>query len=140
MRATSAPTAPALNAESSLLVLTNRRLCHRSAEGTWSEFPIDDDLELTRAERGGVGELRVVRAGHPVISWSHTLAQARTATDLYEAFVSLRASASARGQRRSIPEADEWAPTGAFRGSVLSDLEQRIRHFHQVLDQEMLPA
>jgi ATP-binding cassette subfamily B protein len=105
--------------ESGAVVLTNRHLRHRGPDGSWSQIDIVDDVELRRAEHGGIGELKILKAGHPVISWTHTLAQARAASDLFEAFVALRAPASAGVRRRSIPEADEWAPTGPFRGSPL---------------------
>ena len=105
--------------ESSVLVLTNRRLRHRLADGSWTEIPIDEGLELERQERGGVGELRALKAGHSVATWTHTLAQARAAGDLFDAFLELRAPQSSRAQRRSIPEVDDWTPSTPRSGSPL---------------------
>jgi ATP-binding cassette subfamily B protein len=105
--------------ESSVLVLTNRRLRHRLPDGGWTEIPIEENLELERAERGGVGELRATKAGQSVAVWTHTLAQARAATDLFDAFAALRAPRSSRAQRRSIPEVDEWAPSATSTGAPL---------------------
>ncbi len=97
--------------ESSVLVLTNRRLRHRLPNGEWTEIPIEDGLDLERSERGGVGELRALKAGQSVAVWTHTLAQARAASDLFDAFSELRAPRTARALRHSIPEVDEWAPS-----------------------------
>jgi ATP-binding cassette subfamily B protein len=105
--------------ESSVLVLTNRRLRHRLADGGWTEIPLEEDVELERAERGGVGELRATQAGQPIAIWTHTLAQARAAADLFDAFLTLRAPRSAHAHRRSIPEVDEWAPSTPLSGSPL---------------------
>ena len=97
--------------ESSVLVLTNRRLRHRLPNGDWTEIPIEEGLDLERAERGGVGEIRALKAGQSVGVWTHTLAQARAASDLFDAFLELRAPRTARALRHSIPEVDEWAPS-----------------------------
>jgi ATP-binding cassette subfamily B protein len=106
--------------ESSVLVLTNRRLRHRLPNGEWTEIPIDEGLALERAERGGVGEIRALKAGQPVGVWTHTRAQARAASDLFDAFLELRAPRTARAIRHSIPEVDEWAPsTPASRSPLL---------------------
>ncbi|HTQ02851.1 MAG TPA: ABC transporter transmembrane domain-containing protein, partial [Polyangiaceae bacterium] len=105
--------------ESGVLVLTNRRLRHRLGDGGWSEIPIEEGLELERAERGGVGELRALKAGQSVATWTHTLAQARAATDLFEAFTALRDPANSRAHRRSIPEVDDWAPSSPIAGAPL---------------------
>jgi ATP-binding cassette, subfamily B, bacterial len=105
--------------ESSVLVLTNRRLRHRLPTSGWSEIRIEEGLELERAEYGGIGELRASKAGQSVAAWTHTLAQARAASDLFDAFTALRAPASSRSPRRSIPEVDEWAPSSSFKGSPL---------------------
>ncbi len=105
--------------ESGVLVLTNRRLRHRLGDGGWSEIPIEEGLHLERAERGGIGELRALKAGQSVASWTHTLAQARAASDLYDAFNALRAPAGAHAHRRSIPEVDEWEPSNPLEGAPL---------------------
>jgi ATP-binding cassette subfamily B protein len=114
---------PDLNNEASYqpteLVLTNRRLGHRAASGAWSEIALGDDVELVRGEHGGVGELRAIKAGRSVGHWTHTLAQARAATDLYEAFTATRAPSSSRAVRRPPPETDAWAPETGRHGSPL---------------------
>jgi ATP-binding cassette, subfamily B, bacterial len=105
--------------ERSELVLTNRRFAHRSAESTWSEVAVNADIELERDESGGVGELRLIKAGRPVAHFRHTLAQAQAAHDLYEAFRAARSHSSDNSGQRSAPEVDPWAPAGRAHGSPL---------------------
>jgi len=105
--------------ERSSVVLTNRRLAHRGPDGAWSDIELSPDTELLREEHSGVGELHVARAGQPVVSWPHTLAQARAATDLVEAFAETHGPARGRGQRRPAPETDAWESTTPLSGSPL---------------------
>ncbi len=103
--------------ETSEVVLTNCRLGYRHGAGQWSEVELSADLELERDERGGIGEVRVLQAGQSVTSFTHTLAQAGAANELFEAFNATREPDG--GRRRELPETDPFSPTGAASGSPL---------------------
>ncbi|HEX5100865.1 MAG TPA: ABC transporter transmembrane domain-containing protein, partial [Polyangiaceae bacterium] len=84
--------------------------------GAWTDIEVGPGTELQRREHSGIGELEVLQAGRPVAHWTHTLAQARDATDLVEAFTEAHGPASARAERRAVPETDVWettTPSGA---------------------------
>jgi len=105
--------------ERSSVVLTSRRLRHRGPEGAWTNIEVDPATELQRREHSGIGELQVLQAGHPVVRWTHTLAQARDATDLVEAFSEAHGPDSARAHRRAVPETDVWESATPSGGSPL---------------------
>jgi ATP-binding cassette subfamily B protein len=105
--------------ERSSVVLTSRRLRHRNAEGAWADIEVGPATELQRREQSGIGELHVLQAGQPVVRWTHTLAQARAATDLVEAFSEAHGPESARTSRRAVPETDVWESTTPNGGSPL---------------------
>ncbi len=116
------------------VALTSRRLRHRAAPGGWNELALTADTALERRELNGVGEVHVIQAGQSVYSWAHTLAQARAAADLVEAFAGLHGAPDSRAPRRAVPETDVWERASPPGGSPLFRLMGLARpHLPSVL-------
>ncbi|MFZ5893237.1 MAG: DUF1854 domain-containing protein [Myxococcota bacterium] len=97
----------ALRYASQLVVLTDRRVCAQSQEGSWHCEPLDESSALAHREHGGVGELRLLQAGHGVLRFRHTLAEAEGLAAFRQAFEALELSGARRAQAQALAPLDE---------------------------------
>ena len=81
-----------LNYASGTLVLTERRLLSRVAQGPWQSFDLGPDHSLRHSDHGGVGTLELVTPQARVALWRFTLGVNVQALRLVRRFESLQAS------------------------------------------------
>jgi ATP-binding cassette subfamily B protein len=68
------------------LALTTARVCWQSAAGAWSAVDLGATLRLEQREHAGLGELCLCDGPRTVARFFHTLAVAKQATELADAF------------------------------------------------------
>jgi ATP-binding cassette subfamily B protein len=89
------------------VVLTSRRLCWQASAKGWAEVALSSELALDRHEYAGLGELRVIEGDRTLARFFHTLAVAKEATLLGDAFEAAQGRAHARPE---APDDDDLAP------------------------------
>lgn len=97
----------ALRYASQLVVLTNRRVYVQSQGGSWHSESLSENSTLVHREHGGVGELRLLQAGHGVMRFRHTLAEAEGLQAFTQAFEELELAGSKERPPRLDAQLDE---------------------------------
>ncbi len=124
----------ALRYASQLVVLTNKRVYVQSQAGSWHSESLSENSTLAHREHGGVGELRLLQAGHGVMRFRHTLAEAEGLQAFTQAFEELAlAGSKARRPRLDAQFDDVDLPTPSTRMPLLRLLAFARPHLPRVL-------
>ncbi|HET9931757.1 MAG TPA: ABC transporter transmembrane domain-containing protein, partial [Polyangiaceae bacterium] len=124
----------ALRYASQLVVLTNRRVYVQSQGGTWHSETLGENSKLAHREHGGVGELRLLQAGHGVMRFRHTLAEAEGLQAFTQAFEELTlAGAKERRPRLDAQPDDVDLPVPSTRMPLLRLLAFARPHLPKVV-------
>jgi len=112
-----------LRYDSGVLVLTNARLWSRVGKLDWQSVELSPELELTRYEHAGLGELGLHIGPRPLGRWFHTLAAASGAAAFCEAFALQQRQA--RGDEDFAPPSDDDEPP-ANRTQAISRMKRPL--------------
>jgi ATP-binding cassette subfamily B protein len=109
---------PDLDAElryvTTTLALTTARVCWQSADGAWSAVACAATLRLEQREHAGLGELRLLDGERTLARFFHTLAVAKEATELVDAFEAQQGKPRSRPVAPAEDDSSELPSSGRF--------------------------
>jgi ATP-binding cassette subfamily B protein len=120
------------------LVLTDRRMLARSADGSWQAWPLQPELHLRHADHAGVGTLELCDSQRRLARWRFTLAADAHALKLLAAFERQQARRAGQAVDADDPAEDEALAARELQDSPSTWVLLRLGRFARPYRKQLL--